>query len=89
MISMRISPWFRWCWRYLTPALTFSTLTFYVVTHKPLKYNDIEYPAWGLAIGYCLALSSILMLPASMAYIWFSTPAMPNVRVFWVLVKKL
>ncbi len=80
MIHLRISPWFRWCWRYLTPALTLSTLTFYVVTHRPLKYNDVEYPGWGLAIGYGLALSSIIMLPASMAYIWFSTPAMPNVN---------
>lgn len=78
MIHLRISPWFRWCWRYLTPALTLSTLTFYVVTHRPLKYNDVEYPGWGLAIGYGLALSSIIMLPASMAYIWFSTPAMPS-----------
>lgn len=80
MIGFRILPWFRWSWKFLTPLVTGATLTFYIATYTPLKYNGTyEYPAWGLALGWCLALISIIQLPISMLYTWFSTPSMPNV----------
>lgn len=80
MIGIRIIPWFRWCWKWFTPAVTVATFTFYLVTHRALKYNKTyEYPAWGIALGWSLAMVSIVMLPISMAYVWWSTPNMPNV----------
>ncbi|XP_017488443.1 PREDICTED: sodium- and chloride-dependent GABA transporter 3-like, partial [Rhagoletis zephyria] len=79
MIGIRIIPWFRWCWKWFTPAVTVATFTFYLVTHRALKYNKTyEYPAWGIALGWSLAMVSIVMLPISMAYVWWSTPNMPN-----------
>lgn len=29
----------------------------------PLRYEDYNYPSWAEWIGWCLALSSILMIP--------------------------
>ena len=37
MIGFQIIPWFRWCWKYCTPAVTAATLAFYIATHKSFK----------------------------------------------------
>ncbi|XP_070303911.1 creatine transporter-like [Salvelinus sp. IW2-2015] len=39
---------------------------FHVVNYKPLTYNSMyTYPLWGEALGWCLALSSMLCIPIS------------------------
>ena len=44
------------------------------------RYNGTyEYPAWGIAFGWFLALISIIMMPITMIVIWFQTPNVPNV----------
>ncbi|KAJ6217656.1 hypothetical protein RDWZM_008813 [Blomia tropicalis] len=79
MIGFQIIPWFRWCWKWFTPAATSATLAFYVATHSSIKYNGTyEYPAWGIAFGWFLALISIIMMPITMIVIWFQTPNVPN-----------
>ncbi|KAI5625749.1 sodium- and chloride-dependent creatine transporter 1, partial [Silurus asotus] len=41
---------------------------FYLVNYKPLTYNNVYvYPWWGEMIGWCMALSSMLCIPISVA----------------------
>ncbi|CAL8251310.1 unnamed protein product [Arctogadus glacialis] len=42
---------------------------FHVVNYKRLTYNTAyTYPWWGEALGWCLALSSMLCIPVTVAY---------------------
>lgn len=47
---------------------------FSLVTYSPLKYNGYEYPGWGEAIGWIMALSSIACIPIVMIYKLATTP---------------
>lgn len=79
MIGFRIPKFFAFCWRYITPAIIGGTFAFYLATYKSIKYQGVyEYPWWGIVLGWCLALLSILQLPATMLYIWFTAPDIPK-----------
>ena len=41
---------------------------FSLVTYKPLKYNDYEYPVWGQVLGWCVAASSMIQIPIFVVY---------------------
>lgn len=42
---------------------------FHVVNYKPLTYNTVyTYPLWGEALGWALALSSMLCIPLTVLY---------------------
>lgn len=42
---------------------------FHVVNYKPLTYNSVyTYPVWGEALGWALALSSMLCIPLTVVY---------------------
>ena len=40
-------------------------------------YGDYEYPDWAKAIGWCLAMCSIVPLPAMAVYQFFTTTGSP------------
>ncbi|ETE71965.1 Sodium- and chloride-dependent betaine transporter, partial [Ophiophagus hannah] len=47
-----------------------ATFLFSLIRYQPLKYNNVyEYPPWGIAVGWVLALSSMICIPS---YIIFS-----------------
>lgn len=64
-----------WIWVILklshaSPGLTFVALLlqgcfiFSLVKYKPLTYNKIyEYPDWAVALGWTLALASMICIP--------------------------
>lgn len=39
-------------------------LIFTVIQYKPITYNDYVYPDWSLVIGFLMALSSVICIPA-------------------------
>ena len=42
---------------------------FHVVNYKPLTYNSVYvYPWWGEALGWLLALSSMLCIPVTVLF---------------------
>ncbi|XP_075430575.1 sodium- and chloride-dependent creatine transporter 1-like isoform X2 [Ascaphus truei] len=64
MIGYRPFPYMKWCWSVLTPLVCVGIFLFHVVNYKPLTYNNsYVYPWWGEAIGWGLALSSMLCIP--------------------------
>ncbi|KAM4011802.1 LOW QUALITY PROTEIN: sodium- and chloride-dependent creatine transporter 1-like [Anomaloglossus baeobatrachus] len=64
MIGYRPLPYMKWCWSVLTPLVCVGIFVFHVVNYKPLTYNKTYvYPWWGEAIGWGLALASMLCIP--------------------------
>ncbi|XP_039591931.1 sodium- and chloride-dependent glycine transporter 1 isoform X3 [Polypterus senegalus] len=54
---------FQICWRFVSPVIIFFILVFTVVQYKPITYNDYTYPNWAVAIGFLMALSSVICIP--------------------------
>ena len=56
----------------LTPPPPFSfqgVFLFSMVKYESIMYEDYKYPVWGEAIGWLVALSSMLCIPIYMIYI--------------------
>uniref|UniRef100_A0A671VZN9 Transporter n=1 Tax=Sparus aurata TaxID=8175 RepID=A0A671VZN9_SPAAU len=69
MIGYQPLPYMKWCWSYITPFVCVAVFLFHVVNYKPLKYNNVyTYPLWGEALGWALALSSMLCIPVTVLY---------------------
>lgn len=69
MIGYRPLPYMKWCWSYITPLVCVGVFLFHVVNYEPLTYNSrYVYPWWGEALGWALALSSMLCIPISVFY---------------------
>lgn len=82
MIGYKPAIWFAICWKYLSPILTGSILVMLLVDFKPLKYNDIyEFPPWATALGWTMAMSSILQVPIYAIYALITTPG--SLRERW------
>ncbi|RXN11091.1 sodium- and chloride-dependent GABA transporter 2-like protein [Labeo rohita] len=52
------------CWKYLTPLGSLVAFVFSVMEYQPLTFNRwYVYPDWAYALGWLMALSSILLVP--------------------------
>lgn len=61
-----------WGWAGLTPtpvphSLQFI-LIFTVIQYQPITYNHYQYPGWAVAIGFLMALSSVICIPLYALY---------------------
>ena len=73
MLGFRIFAGFKACWKYATPLVTVGIFAFSIYQYQPVKYNGVyEYPDWAIAFGLCLALASMLQVPAYLLYRLFS-----------------
>ncbi|CAB1326217.1 unnamed protein product [Coregonus sp. 'balchen'] len=59
---------FRVCWRFVSPIIISFILIFTVIQYKPITYNDYVYPGWSLAIGFLMAMSSVICIPIYALY---------------------
>ncbi|XP_078468415.1 sodium- and chloride-dependent creatine transporter 1-like [Lampetra planeri] len=65
MIGYHPVPWMKWCWCYLTPCICVGIFLFNLLNYKRLTYNKTYvYPWWGDALGWAMALTSMLCIPA-------------------------
>lgn len=66
----------------LCSSLKQGIFLFFLVKYKPLKYNNVyTYPDWGYAIGWVMALSSMVCIPLGMVYkIWKTEGTFLEVR---------
>ncbi|KAK2822752.1 hypothetical protein Q5P01_022817 [Channa striata] len=64
MTSKRPPVFFKLCWKYIAPLLATISFTAHLVHYKHFKINDwYVYPDWAYALGWTMALSSVLMVP--------------------------
>ncbi|KAF0297220.1 Sodium- and chloride-dependent taurine transporter [Amphibalanus amphitrite] len=74
MVGSRPGPWLRICWTVLTPLLTAGIFVFSLVTHTPLKYDGYVYPRYADAVGWMLALLSMVTIPGYLVIRLVLTP---------------
>ncbi|CAL9688475.1 unnamed protein product [Knipowitschia caucasica] len=75
MIGYRPWPYMKYCWKYITPALSVGVLLFSLGNFKPLRYNNTYvYPAWAYGLGLFLAFSSVALAPLWFLYKLAVTP---------------
>lgn len=46
---------------------------FNLIKFVPVKYLNYEYPWWSHMLGWLCGLSSMIMIPGYMLYIWFAS----------------
>ncbi|KAL1256244.1 hypothetical protein QQF64_011789 [Cirrhinus molitorella] len=64
MTKSRPNYMFMLCWKYLTPLVSLVSFIYSMVEYKPLTFNRwYVYPDWAYALGWLLALSSIILVP--------------------------
>ncbi|KAL1256241.1 hypothetical protein QQF64_011786 [Cirrhinus molitorella] len=64
MTKSRPNYMFMLCWKYLTPLVSLVSFVCSLVEYTPLTFNRwYVYPDWAYALGWLLALSSIVLVP--------------------------
>ncbi|KAF7490813.1 Sodium- and chloride-dependent GABA transporter 1 [Sarcoptes scabiei] len=81
MLKFNLPIWWKMCWCVFTPSVCFLVFCFSLYQYKPLKYMNYEYPWWGQAIGWFLALSSMVCIPGYAVYLYCVTPGTFNERL--------
>nr|DBA30325.1 TPA: hypothetical protein GDO54_006323 [Pyxicephalus adspersus] len=86
MIGYRPWPLMKVFWVAVTPAMCLATFLFSVIKYMPLKYNNIYvYPPWGYAIGWLMAVASMVCIPAWAIYIILRTEGTLKERLLKVV----
>lgn len=75
MIGYKPNRFYIFCWLIAAPVFILGMLLFYLIEHEPPTYSDsYVYPWWGEAIGWCMALASIIWIPLYALHFLCNTP---------------
>uniref|UniRef100_A0A8C5B597 Transporter n=1 Tax=Gadus morhua TaxID=8049 RepID=A0A8C5B597_GADMO len=82
MIGYRPFPLIKYCLKYVTPVICIATFVFSLVKYTPLKFNNtLDYPWWGILLGWWFTLSSTLIVPLWMIFKVAITPGTLRKRI--------
>ncbi|XP_067683688.1 sodium-dependent proline transporter-like [Haliotis asinina] len=68
MMGKPPSIWWKICWMGLSPGAIVFIFVFSLIEYSPARYDAYTYPAWAEALGWMMALLSILIIPVVMIY---------------------
>lgn len=68
MLGRKTGLYWRICWKFITPTIMIGILGYFVVTWKPLTYQDKDYSTRLHAAGWGISLFGLLQLPVWAAY---------------------
>lgn len=63
MIGITPGIYWRVCWKFVAPIFIMFITIYGLINYEPLSYEGYEYPAWANILGWCIAGSSIIMIP--------------------------
>ncbi|XP_064100130.1 sodium- and chloride-dependent glycine transporter 1-like [Macrobrachium nipponense] len=75
MLGHHPPPYYYWkyVWKYITPASVFIILIFTFVDYRPSTYGDYKYPVWADILGWFISFSCIMAVP---------------IRAIWLILHK-
>lgn len=73
MIGFAPGQYWRICWRYVAPLFLLFIIVYGLIGYEPLSYEDYIYPEWANALGWCIAGSSVIMIPTIALYKFITT----------------
>ncbi|XP_047440137.1 sodium- and chloride-dependent neutral and basic amino acid transporter B(0+)-like [Mugil cephalus] len=60
--------WWKASWLVITPFIILGIFVWSMVTYTDPTYADIEYPSWGLALGWCMIAFVLVWIPVVAVY---------------------
>uniref|UniRef100_A0A8D0GBE5 Transporter n=1 Tax=Sphenodon punctatus TaxID=8508 RepID=A0A8D0GBE5_SPHPU len=68
MMGFKPGLYWRLCWKFVSPAFLLFVVIVSIINFKPLTYDDYTFPPWANRIGWGIALSSMMLVPAYIIY---------------------
>ncbi|XP_002736305.1 sodium-dependent noradrenaline transporter-like, partial [Saccoglossus kowalevskii] len=68
MLGYKPGIWWRICWKFISPVFLTFIVVVSIALYAPLKFDDYTYPVWANVFGWCIALSSMALIPATAIY---------------------
>ncbi|KAM7422304.1 hypothetical protein PAMA_010393 [Pampus argenteus] len=60
--------WWRACWFFISPCIIVGILIWSLLTFVPPSYGAVQFPAWGLTLGWCMVAFVLLWIPIFAVY---------------------
>ncbi|KAG7468321.1 hypothetical protein MATL_G00141710 [Megalops atlanticus] len=68
MMGFKPGLYWRLCWKFVSPAFLLFVVIASIVTSSGLKYDGYIFPQWSSVVGWGIAMSSMLFVPAYAIY---------------------
>ncbi|XP_023666958.1 sodium-dependent dopamine transporter [Paramormyrops kingsleyae] len=74
MIGHRPGLYWRMCWKFVSPCFLLFMVVVSFATFNPPNYGSYVFPMWANMLGWCIALSSMAMVPLYAIYKFCTLP---------------